>query len=94
MTKGGGALLVGLLALGQPITVSAQNVPVARNLWRLIRQEDTDDDQRITVHDRSTPSVVLDGRGSEAGTVEGTYPLSVLLQELKRADDQHLPEMP
>jgi len=68
----------------------AQNILVADNLWRLVAQEDTDGDQKITVHDRTTPFIIRDEHGAPARTLTNFYQMSVLLQELKRADDQHI----
>jgi len=64
-------------------------VPVPENLWRLVAQEDTDGDRKITVHDQTTPFVIRDRTGAAARTITNFYQMSVLLQELKRADDQH-----
>jgi alpha,alpha-trehalase len=80
------------LALSVPIAV-ARNVPLADNLWRLIDQEDTDNDQKITIHDHTTPFVIRDGRGAAAGTITNFYQMSVLLQELERANQQHQTEI-
>ncbi|HVU07185.1 MAG TPA: trehalase family glycosidase [Verrucomicrobiae bacterium] len=71
----------------------SQTVPVAENLQRLIAQEDTDDDQKITIHDRVTPFVIHDENGAAARTLTNFYQMSVLLQELKSADDQHTKEI-
>jgi alpha,alpha-trehalase len=71
----------------------AQNVPVTDNLWRLVAQEDTDHDKKITVHDHTTPFAIRDENGAAARTLTNVYRLSVLLQELKRADDQHTGEI-
>ena len=69
-----------------------QTVPVAENLWRLAAQEDTDGDQKITIHDQTTPFEIDDKNGATLRTLTNFYQMSVLLQELKRADDQHKPE--
>jgi alpha,alpha-trehalase len=82
-----GGLLTGNLARGQ-------SIPVADNLWRLVAQEDTDGDQKITVHDRTTPFIIRDDHGAAARTLTNFYQMSVLLQELKRADGQHTRETP
>ena len=63
---------------------------MTENLWRLVAQEDTDGDQKITVHDRATPFQLRDAAGVTIRTITNTYPLSVLLPELKQADDQHM----
>jgi alpha,alpha-trehalase len=69
--------------------IRAQDVPVVDNLWRLVAQEDTDGDRRITVQDRLTPFVVEDLRGRPARTISDAYRLSGLLQEFKQAGDNH-----
>src|SRR5208282_419619 len=74
------------------IAAFSQTVPVADNLWRLVAQEDTDGDQKITVHDHTTPFVIHDQNGAAVRTLTNFYQMSVLLQELKRADDQHTKE--
>lgn len=58
----------------------AQTVPVTRNLWRLVAQEDTVGDQKITVHDRVTPFALQDANGATVLVVSNVYPLSVLLR--------------
>jgi len=72
--------------------VFSQNVPVSENLWRLVAQEDTDGDQKITIHDHTAPFIMHDQNGAAALTLTNFYQMSVLLQELKRADDQHTKE--
>jgi alpha,alpha-trehalase len=81
-----GTLAVCWLAI---ISALSQTIPVPDNLWRLIAQEDTDDDQKITVHDRTTPFAIHDEIGMDVRTVTNEYQLSILMQELKQADDQH-----
>jgi alpha,alpha-trehalase len=71
----------------------SQEIPVTDNLWRLVAQEDTDGDQKITVHDHTTPFIIRDDHGASVRTLTNYYPMSVLLQELKRADDQHTNEV-
>ncbi|HXS69570.1 MAG TPA: trehalase family glycosidase, partial [Candidatus Polarisedimenticolia bacterium] len=70
-----------------------QTISVTENLWNLERQEDTEGDHRITVHDRITPFELRDKDGALIQTVTNVYPLSVLLQELKRAEDRHQDEV-
>ncbi len=71
----------------------SQTVPVPENLWRLVAQEDTDGDQKITVHDQATPFEIRDRIGATRRTLTNFYKMSVLLQELKHADDQHKEEI-
>ena len=89
MVLGRCRLVVGWLTIAP---AAAQTVPVAPNLWRLIAQEDTDGDQKITVHDHTTPFVIREANGAPARTLTDFYQMSVLLQELKRADDRHAAE--
>ena len=67
----------------------AQTLPVTENLWRLAAQEDTDGDHQITIHDHVTPFALHDVAGATVRTLTNEYQLSVLLQELKRAEDRH-----
>ena len=78
-------LLFLLFALAMP--VFSQTIDVPDNLDRLIAQEDTDGDKKITVHDHLTPFEIRGTNGLYVKEIQGVYPLSVLLQELKRASD-------
>jgi len=71
----------------------SQTIPVAENLWRLVAQEDTDGDRKITVHDRATPFAIHARNGAAVLALTNFHQMSVLLQELKRADDRHAPEI-
>jgi alpha,alpha-trehalase len=83
-------LAVGILVIaGVCSNVFSQTIPVSENLWRLVAQEDTDADHRVTIHDRITPFELLDSHQAVVQSVADPYRLSVLLQELKRAEDQH-----
>src|SRR5882724_419453 len=73
-------------------SVFSQTVPVADNLWRLAAQEDTDGDKKITIHDHVTPFEIRGQDGAPVRTLADFYQMSVLLQELKRADDAHTQE--
>lgn len=81
-------IVVGLLS-GLKTVALAQPVPVPDNFWRLVAQEDTDGDHKITVHDHVTPFDLKAADGTTAVVVSNVYPLSVLLQDLKQADDAH-----
>jgi len=84
-------------AMGDPPVLRnhAVPVPVRANLVRLLEEEDTDGDRKITVDDAP---VARTGRGDKRFQVEssggdqyllaGTYYLSNLLQELKLAEDR------
>jgi alpha,alpha-trehalase len=74
-------------------TVFSQTILVTDNLWRLVAQEDTDGDKKITIHDQTTPFEIRDDKGADVRTVTNEYQLSVLLQNLKQADDEHQPEI-
>jgi alpha,alpha-trehalase len=67
----------------------SQTIPVTETMWRLTAQEDTDGDQKITIHDRVTPFVLRDQRGVDIGTLTNFYEMSLLLQDLKLAADSH-----
>jgi alpha,alpha-trehalase len=83
-------ILGGVMALWLMAAAAfSQTAPVSENLWRLVAQEDTDGDQKITVHDRTTPFEIRDESGATIRAVTNTYQLSVLMQELKQADEQH-----
>lgn len=71
------------------VSAFSQTVPVADNLRRLMEQEDTDGDQKITIHDRTTQFIIRDQSGAVAGTLTNFYQMSVLMQVLKQADDRH-----
>jgi alpha,alpha-trehalase len=75
-------------------TLLSQNIPVADTFRQLLAQEDTDHDQKITIRDRTTPFAIHDEHGQTVRTLTNFYQMSVLLQELKRADDQHQKETP
>ena len=87
-----GALAVLVLSCSAT-TAPAQSIPVTDNFWRLVAQEDTDHDRKITVHDHTTPFEIRDARGADLRSVTNVYQLSVLLQDLKQADDRHQPEV-
>jgi alpha,alpha-trehalase len=83
------SMLLFLVMIPSFTTVLAQTIPVSENLWRLVKQEDTDGDRRITIHDRVTPFEIHDTNGAVTRTLTNVYPISVLLQELKRNEDEH-----
>ncbi len=60
-------------------------IPVEETFRRLLDQEDTDGDNQITVKDEGLKRFVVTGEDGETYTVDGTYPLSNLLQELALA---------
>jgi len=72
----------------------SQTISVPDNFVRLVAQEDTDGDKKITVHDHLTPFIICGTNGAPIETIQGAYPLSIFLQALKRADDEHRFEMP
>jgi len=73
--------------MGAAMPSFSQMIDVPDNFARLIAQEDTDGDKKITVHDRLTPFEIRGANGADIEEIQGAYPLSVLLQELKRASD-------
>jgi alpha,alpha-trehalase len=60
-------------------------VPVEETFRRLLDQEDTDSDNQITVKDDGPKRFVVTGEDGAIHTLEGTYALSNLLQELALA---------
>ena len=58
------------------------SVPVNETLQRLLQQEDTDGDKKITIEDKGPKEFHIEVSGSENIIVKGTYHLSNLLQEL------------
>ncbi|MGH7977845.1 MAG: trehalase family glycosidase, partial [Limisphaerales bacterium] len=73
--------------LGPAMPSFSQTINVPDNLARLIAQEDTDGDKKITIHDHLTGFEIRGTNGATLEQIQGAYPLSILLQELKRADD-------
>lgn len=72
----------------------SQTIDVPDNLARLVWQEDTDGDKKITIHDHLTPFEICGTNGEPVREIQGAYPLSILLQDLKRDDDAHLFQIP
>ena len=62
-------------------------IPVEDTFRRLLDQEDTDGDNQITVKDEGPKRFVVTDEDGGTYAVEGTYPLSNLLQELALARD-------
>jgi alpha,alpha-trehalase len=87
MTKGAWYWPVILLLTAVPLY--AQIISVPDNFARLVAQEDTDADKKITVHDHVTPFEIRGTNGTTVETIKGVYPLSILLQSLKRAEDEN-----
>lgn len=92
MTKGVWVLAVILLVTA--FRGSSQTLDVPDNLARLVAQEDTDGDKKITIHDHLTPFEIRGTNGATVETIQGAYPLSVLLQNLKRASESNRFEIP
>jgi alpha,alpha-trehalase len=87
MTKGAWCWLVILLLAASPLY--SQIISVPDNFAQLVAQEDTDGDKKITIHDHLTPFEIQGTNGAAIETIQGTYPLSILLQSLKRAEDEN-----
>ncbi len=62
-------------------------VDITHNLERLLAQEDTDGDRKITVQDRGAKRFLLESTDGQRFEVAGTYYLSNLLQELALAGE-------
>jgi alpha,alpha-trehalase len=86
-------LVTSLALLMAVMSAPAQTIPVPNNFWQLVAQEDTDHDQKITVHDHTTPFEIRDDKNADVRVITNVYQLSLLLQNLKQADDQHTPEI-
>ena len=74
-------------------SASSQTIRVPQTFWRLVAQEDTDGNKKITVHDKTTPFEIRDETGADVRVVTNEYQLSVLLQNLKQAEDNHTPKI-
>ncbi|WGK65572.1 trehalase family glycosidase [Croceiramulus getboli] len=61
------------------------NIRLKETLERLLAQEDTDQDRKITAEDQGPKSFELIGTDGHQVTIEGTYYLSNLLQEIAQA---------
>ena len=72
----GGTMALCLIA---SVAAFSQSVPVSENLWRLVAQEDTDGDQKITILDRTTQFLVRDQNNAIAKTPTNFYQMSVLM---------------
>ena len=92
--KQGGWLWLLVLLGASAITAFSQTIDVPDNFARLNAQEDTDGDKKITVHDHLTPFEIRGTNGADIEQIQGAYPLSVLLQELKRDDDEDRFQVP
>nr|WP_315220146.1 alpha,alpha-trehalase [uncultured Flavobacterium sp.] len=58
---------------------------IRQTLEKLLAQEDTDGDKKITIDDKGPKSFTIEAENGNAVTIEGTYHLSNLLQELALA---------
>lgn len=68
-------------------------LPIDKTLQALLAQEDTDNDKKITVEDQGPKAFVIHATKGDSYTLEGTYFISNLLQELviaKRAGQDML----
>jgi alpha,alpha-trehalase len=68
--------------------MSKLQINISQTISRLLLQEDTDNDKRITIEDKGLKRFVLNS-GLEEVVVEGTYFLSNLLQELVLAQENN-----
>jgi alpha,alpha-trehalase len=78
-------MLAFALILIPAVHASAWIIPVEPNFSRLIAAEDTDRDKKITVKDSGPKRFTLKERGGAGHDIDGTYPLSVVVQELALA---------
>jgi alpha,alpha-trehalase len=72
------------------------SLDIELTLKALLIQEDTDNDKRITVEDTGPKSFKIISNSNSAHTIEGTYHLSNLMQELIYAKNKglHVAEIP
>lgn len=73
------------VGLGWAQEVDPVTVPVVATMERLLAQEDTDGNQRITIEDNGPKRFLIETVEGASYEVAGTYPLSNLLQELALA---------
>jgi alpha,alpha-trehalase len=64
-------------------------LPINSTLKKLLAQEDTDNDKKITVDDKGPKRFVLQDENGTSVAIEGTYHLSNLLQELALSKKNH-----
>lgn len=62
---------------------------INQTITQLLLQEDTDGDNKITIDDKGPKSFVLEDKNGKTITIEGTYQLSNLLQELALAKKEN-----
>jgi len=65
-------------------------LPIDSTMKNLLEQEDTDGDKKITVDDRGPKSFSITNTDGEVVSIQGTFFLSNLLQELAFAKKQQL----
>ena len=80
--------LIALAPLRLPSDIANIRVNAAAELQRLINEQDTDHDKKITVLDCAPPTFWLNGTDKSKFEVSGRYQLSNLLQELKLLADR------
>jgi alpha,alpha-trehalase len=66
------------------------NLDINQTIKKLLSQEDTDGDKKITIDDKGPKSFLLDDNDGNSKIIEGTYYLSNLLQELALAQKNNL----
>lgn len=60
-------------------------IHITQTIEKLLAQEDTDGDKKITIDDNGPKSFLLNDENGNSAVIEGTYQLSNLLQELALA---------
>lgn len=78
-------ILFFIISCSEPKEVHEIQVNVNKTLDSLMAVADTDGDKKITKDDKGTTSFEIKREGNEAYQLEGTYELSILLQELALA---------
>ena len=62
---------------------------INQTIEKLLAQEDTDGDKKITIDDHGPKSFLLKDENGNSAAIEGTYQLSNLLQELALAKKEN-----
>src|SRR5262245_4584567 len=76
----------------QTVTVppAQLNIPVSETLEHVLKDNDHDQDKKITVHDGKDIAITFsDQKSGKPITLRGAYPVSVLLQELTIAKEHN-----
>jgi alpha,alpha-trehalase len=64
-------------------------IHITQTIEKLLAQEDTDGDKKITIDDNGPKSFLLNDENGNSAEIKGTYQLSNLLQELALAKKEN-----